>query len=478
MLIKRERPDGFLRRLCLVTAAILSLSSGNIRAEASLPFESVTEESQIVPVGDGSGCYLLKSSGYYILKKDGSLESEAAVHYFDHVTIDGATLDGYYYHDETGRMRPGDGRLVHLDTSAGARVFNGYYLAGNLGKLNAAPRIRYIRNAQEQGFSDGYYYFDADGRLVQEKGIHYVEMICEGRLFSGYYYFGGENASLPGAAGQTPEGFSYDSDGYIGQEISLDLPELSAALEEEIARAEGDWSVYVKELNMGRTLLINDRPMVSASLIKAFTMAGAFHNMPAMRQNVGTLYGQDSASQSVLDHIDSLIWDMIAASDNESFNEVVRLQSPSHDFLEGAALINAYLAEQGYADTAVMGTLHPSSSEHIDAGGANRTSAKDCGLLLERIYLGRCVSKGASDEMLRFLLEQEETWKIPDALPSGIRTANKTGENDHSQHDIAIVYGTRCTYVVCILSENCMSEEAAIDEVQILAKIIHQYLDG
>lgn len=69
----------------------------------------------------------------------------------------------------------------------------------------------------------------------------------------------------------------------------------------------------------------------------------------------------------------------------------------------------------------------------IGDGGRNMTSAKDCGVLLERIYKGRCVSKKYSGKMLAFLKQQQRKWKIPAGLPSGVASANKTGKARRSQ---------------------------------------------
>ena len=89
-------------------------------------------------------------------------------------------------------------------------------------------------------------------------------------------------------------------------------------------------------------------------------------------------------------------------------------------------------------------TLHPSASATGESGRKEApTSVKDCGTLLEKMYKEECVSKEASGEMLNLLSNQEEVWKIPQGLPSGIRSANKTGETDQDQHDIAIVYGEK-----------------------------------
>lgn len=75
---------------------------------------SVTGESQIRPIEDGSGKYILKSDGFYCLKEDGSKDTAPAVHYFDHVNIDGTILDGFYYHDETGCFQAGSSHMVKI----------------------------------------------------------------------------------------------------------------------------------------------------------------------------------------------------------------------------------------------------------------------------------------------------------------------------------------------------------------------------
>ena len=121
-------------------------------------------------------------------------------------------------------------------------------------------------------------------------------------------------------------------------------------------------------------------------------------------------------------------------------------------------------------------TLHPAASAQESLGGRNMTSVKDCGTLLEKIYKRECVSKEASEEMLNLLSNQENTWKIPQGLPDGIKSANKTGETDQDQHDIAIVYGEKTTYILCVMSENC-PESTAVTNIQNISKIVYNYLN-
>lgn len=439
---------------------------------------SVTEESQIKPLTDGSGKYLLKSDGFYCLNIDGTKENVPAVHYFDHMEIDGTILHGYYYHDADGRFSAGNSRMVHLaNVTCGDAVFDGYYMIQNLGKLTSAPRVRYFENFTIDGLTlQGYYYFNENGRLVMESGIRNLEMSCNGRMFEGAYYFGGTNGALVQEEGTTPEGFPVDADGRVAGMENPGMAALKPQLESMLIGYEGEWSVMVKNLGTDEEILLNNKPLYSASLIKVFALAASYDNMEQVRVHEGQMLSSPADSDVTAVKLNDLLWNMIAVSDNESYNEVVRLQTESHDFLEGAKDINTYLEAEGYTETSVQSILQPSSSESVSLGGKNTTSVKDCGLFLERIFKGQCVSTEASLEMLGFLLDQECTWKIPEGVPEGIRIANKTGETDSDQHDIAIVYGPKTTYILCIMSEGC-AEDTAIDYIRNISRTVYYYLN-
>ena len=182
-------------------------------------------------------------------------------------------------------------------------------------------------------------------------------------------------------------------------------------------------------------------------------------------------------NEAVDQKVENLLTNMITVSDNESFNELVRLQTEYYNFSHGARSINRYLHREGYMNTSVMHTLAPSVSSPTGIGDSNTTSVTDCGLLLERIYRKKCVSRNASERMLALLLQQNNTTKIPTPLEKGISVANKTGENDSVQHDIAIIYGEKTDYILCVMSENCKSEDDAIDHIRSISEIVYDYLN-
>ena len=441
---------------------------------------SVTGESQIRPIEDGSGKYILKSDGFYCLKEDGSKDTAPAVHYFDHVNIDGTILDGFYYHDETGCFQAGSSHMVKItklscakstDEDAETVDFDGYYMVNNLGKLTAAPQVRYISNyVIDNTTYDGYYYFDENGKMVTETGTHKLEMTANGQIFSGTYYFGGPNGALLQEAGVTEDGFPVDATGKVTALDDLGMD----TLEPQLTSMLSGYDVYVKDLDTDEEIILNDIQIYSASLIKAFVMAKTYEDMDTVLEHEAALMKTDEDSAKVKDKVDTLLWNMITVSDNESCNELGRLQSEKHDFLDGAELVNKYLEKEGYTETTYQNTLHPSSSQKLSLGGHNMTTVKDCGKLLERIYKGECVSREASEEMLNLLSNQENTTKIPEGVPADVKTANKTGETDEDQHDIAIVYGPKTTYILCVMSEDSAN---AIANIRSISKVVYNYLN-
>ena len=469
------------RRLGIVIG-ILSLLAAPSAVSAAPVTENVlsaTEEAQIQPIGDGTEKYLLKSEGFYCLNEDGTKSAEEAVHYFDHTEIDGTVLNGFYYHDESGKFRAESSHVVSIKgLSCVEQEFDGLYMVNNLGKLTAAPQVRYIDNLKVENVTyNGYYFFDENGKMATEPGYHALEMTSNGQRFSGTYYFGGENGVLTMQEGVTPEGLPVDETGRVTDAEDLGMDSLEPFLETMTADYDGEWGIYVKDLNTGEEILLNNTPMYSASLIKSFVMAKTFQDMDEVLENQARLLKTQTDDPAVQEKVDNLLWNMITVSDNESCNELGRLQSEKHDFLDGAEAVNEYLEEEGYEDTSYQSILLPSASASLSLGGHNTTTVKDCGILLERIVNGECVSEEASQEMLELLMNQHNTTKIPAGISADVRIANKTGETDNDQHDMAVVYGPKTTYILCVMSEGWKSSDEAITHIREISRVVYHYLN-
>ena len=60
---------------------------------------------------------------------------------------------------------------------------------------------------------------------------------------------------------------------------------LKPQLEAMISGYDGKWSVYVKDLESNEDFALNDKPLYSASLIKAFVMAKTYQDMDDVLKN-------------------------------------------------------------------------------------------------------------------------------------------------------------------------------------------------
>lgn len=256
------------------------------------------------------------------------------------------------------------------------------------------------------------------------------------------------------------------------------MRELKKELIKLLKDTDGTWSIYVKDLKSRVSFSIHNEEMYAASLVKLFVMEKCFADYKELVAN--DMKNSDDKECSTK-HIRTLLKGMIEVSDNESFNELVKLQNADKDFEEGAEEINQYLETQGYTDTGVYHTLHPSFSEcEWISDERNHTSVEDCGLLLERIYEGDCVSKKASAEMMELLLNQQLTEKIPAGLQENemVVCANKTGETESDNHDAAIVFGSKKDYVLCIMSSEWEDSNEAVAAIQEISKIVYEMLNN
>lgn len=257
----------------------------------------------------------------------------------------------------------------------------------------------------------------------------------------------GEDAGAETDGGTAEEIVIQDTAADAELEAALERMEaLQTELESMTAAADGTWSIYVEDLGTETEISVNSQQMYAASLIKLFVMQSTYEYMDQIVEN-GSIYS-GSTEQSSL-RTEELLTNMITVSDNESYNELVRMHSASLSFTEGCAVVEEYIQASGYENTGIFHTLHPSDSvSESTSDEENYTSAEDCGALLESIYNGTCVSESASEEMLELLMEQQSTGKIPAGVPEGVLTANKTGETDEVQHDAAIVFGEETDYTL------------------------------
>lgn len=230
------------------------------------------------------------------------------------------------------------------------------------------------------------------------------------------------------------------------------------------------WAIAAMDLTTQAYSTIHaEKQMQSASVIKAFIMAAVYKNL---------VYPDNSTTVSA-DYettLKPLLTSMITVSDNDSANELVR-KLGNGDFSAGAAAVNTFCEERGYTSTH-LGREFLAADPTDD----NYTSASDCCRLLSEIYSSTLVNADASADMLALLSGQTKTSKIPAGIPSGVATANKTGELADSgklgvvENDIAIILDKEHPYVLCVLSNNIQNNTSAQDTIKKISADVYNYM--
>lgn len=230
------------------------------------------------------------------------------------------------------------------------------------------------------------------------------------------------------------------------------------------------WAIAAMDLKTQAYSTVNaEQSMQSASVIKAFIMAAVYDKL--VYPNEGTTVSSDYEST-----LKPLLTSMITVSDNDSANELVR-KLGGGDFQAGATIVNEFCQERNYTSTH-LGREFLATDPTDD----NYTNASDCCRLLSEIYNSSLVNADASAEMLSLLQAQTKTEKIPAGVPSGVATANKTGELADSdklgvvENDIAIVFDENHPYVLCVLSNNIQNNTSAQDTIKKISADVYTYM--
>ena len=219
--------------------------------------------------------------------------------------------------------------------------------------------------------------------------------------------------------------------------------------------APGHVAMYYHPLDGGCALMMNENmPMLAASVIKIPIMVEAFCQFESGKLSPEETHRLEDAEKmpscGALNRMHAglevsmhdLVELMIVLSDNTATNILIDLL--------GIENINATMKAQGLTKSTLRRKLFD-REKHLQ-GIENTVTAREMGMLLEKMYAGKLISEKASAEMIEILKNQKLNGKMPFHLkPRGIKVAHKTGEDDGITHDVGIVFADK-PFVLCMLS--------------------------
>lgn len=240
-------------------------------------------------------------------------------------------------------------------------------------------------------------------------------------------------------------------------ESDLKMEALEKKLEDEVdafMSTGGKASVYVEELDTGRVAQAGSGKQRAASMIKLY-VAGCIYE------------GQNNNPNDAVQNVDDLIQKMLSQSDNDATNTLVR-KLGNGDAAAGMEKVNQFCKAHGLTDSN-MGRLMLDFSSN----GENYTSVQNTAAFLRSLYHNRLA---ASDKMLLYLKQQERTTKLPAGVPEGVETANKTGELDTTENDVAIIYAEGHPYVISVMTDDLSDPEASRRWIVKISTEVYDYI--
>lgn len=217
---------------------------------------------------------------------------------------------------------------------------------------------------------------------------------------------------------------------------------------------QGRVGFWTKPLDGEATGFNEDLPLVAASVVKVPVMVEAFRQFRAglldpdeqvtirpedCMPSCGALtYLSDKVRPTLMD----LTTLMIILSDNTAANLMIDRV--------GVDAVNRTMEERGVPGICLRRKFFQPQLAAL--GVTNTVTARGCGVLLEKMAKGELLGGEDDARMLSILYNQRLNGKIPFFL-HGVKIAHKTGEDDGTTHDAALIQAKR-PFVLCMLSND------------------------
>lgn len=253
---------------------------------------------------------------------------------------------------------------------------------------------------------------------------------------------------------------------------------LGESVEEMIAKFKGEAGIVILDLKRGWDLSFDsDRKFAAASLVKLPIMLAVFQAADSRRVALDEIFvlgeADKTSGSGVLKRkpagsrftIDELVEIMITRSDNTASNIFINRL--------GFGYLNSFFSSLGLKDTNLFRQMMDFRARRD--GKENYTSARDMAWVLEKLYYGSFLSRGISEKCISLLKKQKVNNRISAKLPKGTLIAHKTGLENNICHDAGIVWTPQGDFLICVLTKNASTSEAAKEFISKIALIVYNY---
>lgn len=271
------------------------------------------------------------------------------------------------------------------------------------------------------------------------------------------------------------------------------VQELSAEIENFLSEQEGTFAVWFQHLDDEETFFaINpDTVFHAASTMKTPVMIEVFKREAQGEFSVEDSIRIDNEFYSIVDGSPFSL-DLDPESDDpfeRKAGEMTTIYDLTHAMITYSSNIATNLMIQLVGAEETTQTMRELGAENIDVlrgvydmkafeqGLSNRTTARDLGIIFEKIARKEANNPEADSVMINILKDQFYNDVIPPKLPEEVVTANKTGFITGVRHDSAIVYlPDGQSYVLIYLSKDLPDEDRGVEIGSEISRMIYDWL--
>ncbi|MBS1599557.1 MAG: serine hydrolase [Bacteroidetes bacterium] len=277
----------------------------------------------------------------------------------------------------------------------------------------------------------------------------------------------------------------------ISAQSKMSIAQLKQRIIDSLDQEKGIFAVAFKDLSTGKVLFINEHELFhAASTMKTPVLIELFKQSTAKKFSLSdsitiknefksivdsSVFKLDSADDGETDlykhigekqSISNLAYRMITLSSNLSTNLLIELVNAKN--------VTQTMRDMGAKDIQVLRGVEDNKA--YEKGLNNMVTAFDLMIIYEALATGKAVNDGASEAMIRILLDQKFNEVIPGRLPKNVKVAHKTGSFKTVHHDSGIVFlpnGKK--YVLVLLSKNLEDDDAAVKMMAGVSEVVYEY---
>ncbi len=238
--------------------------------------------------------------------------------------------------------------------------------------------------------------------------------------------------------------------------------------------------VAIKDLRSGEETTINgDEVFPVASAIKIPILAEVYRqaeqgkfrltdvvSVPSSVRAGGSGILNELGTSSVAMSIRDYAVLMIVLSDNTATNLLIDRV--------GMDNVNRLLQSVGATSTKLQRVMMDLKS--ATEGKENIGTPKDLMRVLDKMYRGELVSKGASADML-FILRKPKEGPLRAGLPETVELADKTGTVEGVKCNAGIVFLQDSPYIICVMTKLLQKEEEGPRVITEISRLTYQYFE-